>query len=188
MDSGFGSEDVDNVENFQTICDLLIEEDKENEEPKSILKGSIDILGAPALPVVKSVTFSPTDILHEIPHRPNWNPNSPRMPVRKKKSKPIRTSAPIAMTAPNLAKPKVRGHRRTSSYSSSLIVKELNRDNEVIAYCKTSSRFTTQVEKEERQRLLDAADQMVQTPIDLITAGTLMSSSKIFRDRIQEMS
>ena len=178
MDSGFNSE----VETFQKICDLVLneEDNKENfDEPKGILKGSVDIpvqmTGATAAMYRrKSVTFSPTNILHAIPHRPNFNPQSPRMPIRKRKS--LRTSntttairiepsIATAVTAPPITKPKPRGHRRTSSYSAtSVIIKELNEKIK-------RSKFSTQVENEERQRLLDAADQMVGTPIEQITSG-----------------
>ena len=59
MDSGFNSEDQDfkKVENFQKICDLVLitdDNNKENDEPKGILKGSVDIpvqvTGATAMP------------------------------------------------------------------------------------------------------------------------------------------
>ena len=182
MDSGFNSEDQDfkKVENFQKICDLVLitdDNNKENDEPKGILKGSVDIpvqvTGATAMHRRKSVTFSPTNILHVIPHRPNFNPQSPRMPIRKRK--PLRTTTAVriepstAGTGPPITKPKPRGHKRTSSYSpTSIIIKELNESAKPPVKI---SKFSTQVDKAERQRLLDSADQMVGTPIEQITSS-----------------
>ena len=179
MDSGFNSEDQDfkKVENFQKICDLVLiadDNNKENDEPKGILKGSVDIpvqvTGATAMHRRKSVTFSPTNILHVIPHRPNFNPQSPRMPIRKRKTlRTVRIEPSTAGTGPPITKPKPRGHKRTSSYSpTSIIIKELNESAKPPVKI---SKFSTQVDKAERQRLLDSADQMVGTPIEQITSS-----------------
>ena len=140
MDSGIASPEIpenpdEKFARFQKLCDQILsfdstEERPKRSEPKSILKEAKEAKSSS-----KSVSFSPQNILHEIPHRPNFDPQSPRMPVRKSKLKKASTASNIQVDIEPMAG---RGHRRTSSYMSPNTIRNIQRDSngEIIAYSK----------------------------------------------------
>ena len=183
LDSGIASPETENPDEkfarFQQLCDQILPFDSTEDsrrpkrsEPKSILKEPLYNFQAKSssLPGKKSVSFSPQNILHEIPHRPNFNPQSPRMPVRKSKRK-ASTASNIQVDIEPMAG---RGHRRTSSYMSPNTIRNIQRDRngDIIAYSKPRKSLTfTKREFEDRQTLLAEADALTKIKTNKLSSG-----------------